>query len=129
MAKKKRSGPDLAARFAKLGEAVESAAEKALFEMGVLVKDEAARLAPVASGKLKSGYAVKMRHRGKTPVAVVGTLVKHATYVEFAKDINGHPYGKKLGDTPRVLYKALDEKTPELVEKIADAVARGLEGA
>ena len=129
MAKKKRSGPDLAARFAKLGEAVESAAEKALFEMGVLVKDEAARLAPVASGKLKSGYAVKMRHRGKTPVAVVGTLVKHATYIEFAKDINGHRYGKKLGDTPRVLYKALDEKAPELVEKIADAVARGLEGA
>ena len=129
MAKKKRSGSDLAARFAKLGQAVESAAEKALFEMGVLVKDEAARIAPVAKGELKSGYAVKMRHRGETPVAVVGTLVKHATYVEFAKDINGHPYGKKLGDTPRVLYKALDEKTPELIEKIADAVARGLEGA
>ena len=129
MAKKKRSGPDLAARFAKLGEAIESEAEKELFEMGVLVKDEAASIAPVDEGELKSGYAVKMRRRGKTPVAVVGTLVKHATYIEFAKDINGHPYGKKLGDTPRVLYKALDEKTPELVEKIADAVARGLEGA
>lgn len=126
---KKRSGPDLAARFAKLGEAVESEAEKALFEMGVMVKDEAASLAPVAKGTLKAGYSVRMRHRGKTPVAVVGTLVKHATYVEFAKDINGHPYGKNLGDTPRVLYKALDEKTPELLEKIAEAVARGLEGA
>ena len=124
--KKKRSGPDLAARFVKIGEAIETEAEKALFESGVKVRDAAARNAPVKSGELKSGYAVRMRHRGKTPVAVVGTLVKHATYVEFAKDISGHEYGKNLGDTPRVLYKALDDNRGEILEMIAAAVAKGL---
>ena len=39
MARKKRSGPDLAARFAKIGDAVETEAEKALFEIGVKVKE------------------------------------------------------------------------------------------
>jgi len=126
MARKKKSGPDLAARFAKIGDAIETEAEKALFEIGVKVKEAAARNAPVKSGKLKSGYAVRMRHRGTTPVAVVGTLVKHATYVEFAKDINGHAYGKNLGDTPRVLYKALDDNRGEILEMIAAAVGKGL---
>ena len=126
MARKKKSGPDLAARFAKIGDAIETEAEKALFEIGLKVKEAAARNAPVKSGQLKSGYAVRMRHRGTTPVAVVGTLVKHATYVEFAKDISGHEYGKNLGDTPRVLYKALDDNRDDIVQMIAAAVAKGL---
>ena len=126
MAKKKRSGPDLAARFAKLGEAVESAAEKALFEIAVKVKDHAASLAPKKTGKLAAGYAVRMRHRGNTPVAVVGTLVPYATYVEFAKDVRGKPYGKNLPDPARVLYKALDEDASDITEQIAAAIGRGL---
>ena len=81
MAKKKKSGPDLAARFAKLGETITTEAERALFEIGVKVKDHAARIAPKKTGKLAAGYAVRMRYRGKKPVAVVGTLVPYATYV------------------------------------------------
>lgn len=48
---KKKSGPDLATRFAKIGEAIETEAEKALFEIGVKVKEAAARNAPVKSGE------------------------------------------------------------------------------
>ena len=132
MAKKKKSGPDLAARFAKISEAVTTEAEKALFEIGVKVKDHAARIAPKKTGKLAAGYAVRMRYRGKKPVAVVGTLVPYATYVEFAKDIGGKRYGKKLRSPARVLYKALDDNVDELERLIASAVAKvlnGVEGA
>lgn len=123
---KKRSGPGLAARFAKIGEAVETEAEKALFDIGVKVKDAAARNAPKKTGKLAAGYAVRMRHRGTKPVAVVGTLVPYATYVEFAKDIGGHVYGKNLPEPARVLYKALDDNTKEIEQMVADAIGRGL---
>lgn len=123
---KKRSGPDLAARFAKIGEAIETEAEKALFDIGVKVKDAAARNAPKKTGKLAAGYAVRMRHRGTKPVAVVGTLVPYATYVEFAKDIGGKPYGKNLPEPARVLYKALDDNTKEIEQMVADAIGRGL---
>ncbi len=123
---KKKSGPDLAARFAKLSEAIETEAEKALFDIGVKVKDAAARNAPKKTGKLASGYAVRMRHRGTKPVAVVGTLVPYATYVEFAKDIGGHEYGKNLPAPARVLYKALDDNTNEIERMVADAIGRGL---
>ena len=123
-----RSGPDLAARFAKLSEEITTEAEKALFEIGTIVRNDAAALAPVKSGKLKSGYAVRMRHRGNNPVAVVGTLVPYATYVEFAKEISGHPYGEKLTDPARVLYKALDNNRDKVEQMIADAINKGLEG-
>ena len=125
---KVRSGPDLAARFAKLSEEITTEAEKALFEIGTMIKNDAAALAPVKSGKLKAGYAVRMRHRGNNPVAIVGTLVPYATYVEFAKEINGHPYGKKLRDPARVLYEALDENRDKVEQMIADAIAKGLGG-
>lgn len=128
MAKKKKSGPDLAARFAKISEEVTTEAEKALFEIGVKVKDAAARNAPVKTGKLKAGYAVRMRYRGKNPVAVVGTLVPYATYIEFAKDIGGHRYGKNLPEPARVLYKALDDNVAEINQMVADAIGRGLGG-
>lgn len=123
---KKRSGPDLAARFAKIGEAIETEAEKELFEIGVKVKDAAARNAPKKTGKLAAGYAIRMRHRGTKPVAVVGTLVPYATYVEFAKDIGGNPYGKNLPEPARVLYKALDDNVKEIEQMVADAIGRGL---
>ena len=126
MAKKKKSGPDLAARFAKISEAVTTEAEKALFEIGVKVKDHAARIAPKKTGRLAAGYAVRMRYRGKKPVAVVGTLVPYATYVEFAKDIGGKPYGKDLREPARVLYAALDDNYNEITQMVADAVGRGL---
>lgn len=124
MAKKSRN--DLAARFAKLSEAVETEAEKALFEIAVKVKDHAVRIAPKKTGKLAAGYAVRMRHRDKTPVAVVGTLVPYATYIEFAKDVRGKPFGKNLPEPARVLYKALDENVNDITEQIAAAIGRGL---
>ena len=126
MAKKKKSGPDLAARFAKLGESITTEAEKALFEIGVKVKDHAARIAPKKTGRLAAGYAVRMRYRGKKPVAVVGTLVPYATYVEFAKDIGGKPYGKDLREPARVLYAALDDNYNEITQMVADAIGKGL---
>ena len=126
MAKKKKSGPDLAARFAKLGESITTEAEKALFEIGVKVKDHAARIAPKKTGRLAAGYAVRMRYRGKKPVAVVGTLVPYATYVEFAKDIGGKPYGKDLREPARVLYAALDDNYSEITQMVADAIGKGL---
>ena len=128
MAKKKKSGPDLAARFAKISEAITTEPEKALFEIGVKVKDAAARNAPKKTGKLAAGYAVRMRYRGKNPVAVVGTLVPYATYVEFAKDIGGHRFGKDLQEPARVLYKALDDNVEEINQMVADAIGRGLGG-
>lgn len=124
--KKRKSGPDLAARFAKISEAIETETEKALFAIGVKIKDAAARSAPRKSGKLAAGYAVRMRYRNKTPIAVVGTLVPYATYVEFAKDIGGHEYGKNLPEPARVLYKALDDNVNEITQMIADAIGRGL---
>ena len=126
MAKKKKSGADLAARFAKMSEAITTEAEKALFDIGVKVKDRAARIAPKKTGKLAAGYAVRIRYRGKKPVAVVGTIVPYATYVEFAKDIGGKPYGKDLREPARVLYAALDDNYNEITQMIADAVGRGL---
>ena len=126
MAKKKKSGADLAARFAKMSEAITTEAEKALFDIGVKVKDHAARIAPKKTGRLAAGYAVRMRYRGKKPVAVVGTLVPYATYVEFAKDIGGKPYGKNLREPGRVLYAALDDNYNEITQMVADAVGRGL---
>ena len=69
MARKKRSGPDLAARFAKISEEITTESEKALFAIGTKVKEAAQRLAPVKTGKLASGYAVRMRYRGTQPVA------------------------------------------------------------
>ena len=132
MARKKRSGADLAARFAKISEEITTESEKALFDIGGKVKQAAQQLAPVHSGKLAAGYAVRMRHRGTQPVAVVGTLVPYATYVEFAKDIGGKRYGKKLRPPARVLYKALDDNVDELERLIASAVAKvltGVEGA
>ena len=132
MARKKRSGADLAARFAKISEEITTESEKALFDIGGKVKQAAQQLAPVHSGKLAAGYAVRMRHRGTQPVAVVGTLVPYATYVEFAKDIGGKRYGKKLRSPARVLYKALDDNVDELERLIASAVAKvlnGVEGA
>ena len=126
MAKKKKSGPDLAARFAKISEAITTEAEKALFEIGVKVKDHAARIAPKKTGRLAAGYAVRMRYRGKKPVAVVGTLVPYATYVEFAKDIGGKPYGKDLREPARVLYAALDDNYNEITQMVADAIGKGL---
>ena len=123
---KKKSGPDLAARFAKLSEAIETEAEKALFDIGVKVKDAASKNAPRKSGKLASGFAVRMRHRGTTPTAVVGTLVPYATFVEFAKDINGHAYGKNLRNPARVLYKAIDDNVDEIEKMVAAAIGRGL---
>lgn len=126
MSKKKKSGPDLAARFAKIGEAVETEAENALFDIGVKIKDAAARIAPAKTGKLKAGYAVRMRHRGTKPVAVIGTLVPYATYVEFAEDISGHAYGKKLRKPGRVLYAVLDRYGPEIEKMVAAAIGRGL---
>ena len=128
MARKKRSGPDLAARFAKISEEITTEAEKALFEIGVKVRDEARRLAPVKTGKLASGYAVRMRYRGTQPVAVIGTLVPYATYVEFAQDIGGKRYGKNLRDPARVLYKALDENAAEINRMVAEAIAKALNG-
>ena len=132
MARKKRSGADLAARFAKISEEITTESEKALFDIGSKVKQAAQQLAPVHSGKLSAGYAVRMRHRGTQPVAVVGTLVPYATYVEFAKDIGGKRYGKKLRPPARVLYKALDDNVDELERLIASAVSKvlnGVEGA
>lgn len=123
--RKKRSGPDLAARFEKIRSSIETETEKELFDIGVIVRDGAAANAHEDSGELKSGYKVKMRHRGQTPVAVVGTSVKHATYFEFAKDVAGHPYLPGV-ETPRALYKSLDDNASDLVRKIADAVGRGL---
>ena len=128
MARKKRSGTDLAARFAKISEEITTESEKALFDIGGKVKQAAQQLAPVHSGKLAAGYAVRMRHRGAQPVAVVGTLVPYATYVEFAKDIGGKRYGKKLRSPARVLYKALDDNVDELERLIASAVAKALNG-
>lgn len=132
MGRKKRSGADLAARFAKISEEITTESEKALFDIGSKVKQAAQQLAPVRSGKLAAGYAVRMRHRGTQPVAVVGTLVPYATYVEFAKDIGGKRYGKELRPPARVLYKALDDNVDELERLIASAVAKvlnGVEGA
>lgn len=123
---KKRSGSDMAARFAKLSESVETEAEKALFAIATDVRDAAVRLAPTKSGKLKSSYAVRMRYRGTVPVAVIGTLVEYATFVEFAKTVKGKPYGKKLAEPARVVYRALDENYAEIEQKIADAIGRGL---
>jgi len=125
---KKRSGPDLAARFAKISDDITTESEKALFEIGMKVRDAAARLAPVKSGKLAGGYAVRMRHRGTQPVAVVGSLVKYATYVEFAKDISGHRYGRELRDPARVLYKALDDNYQEINQMVLEAVQKALNG-
>ena len=125
---KKKSGPDLAARFAKLSEDVKTEAEKALFEIGIKVRDAARRLAPVKTDKLRSSYAVRMRYRGQNPAAVIGSLVPYAVYVEFAKDINGHAYGKNLREPARVLYRSLDENEDAIVQMISDAVGRGLGG-
>lgn len=123
---KKKSGPDLAARFAKIGDAIVTEGEKKIVEIGGKVRDAAARNADRgASGKLAAGYAVKLRHRGVIPVAVVGTLVPYATYFEFAKEINGHAYAPET-PTPRALYKALDDNVKEIEQMIADAVGRGL---
>ena len=69
-----------------------------------------------------------MRHRGAQPVAVVGTLVPYATYVEFAKDIGGKRYGKNLREPARVLYKALDENVDEINQMVAEAIAKALNG-
>ena len=126
MARKKRSGADLAARFAKISEEITTESEKALFDIGSKVKQAAQQLAPVKSGKLAAGYAVRMRHRGAQPVAVVGTLVPYATYVEFAKDIGGKPYGKDLREPARVLYAALDDNYNEITQMVADAIGKGL---
>ena len=126
MGRKKRSGADLAARFAKISEEITTESEKALFDIGGKVKQAAQQLAPVHSGKLAAGYAVRMRHRGAQPVAVVGTLVPYATYVEFAKDIGGKPYGKDLREPARVLYAALDDNYNEITQMVADAIGKGL---
>lgn len=124
--KKKKSGKDLAARFAAIGDAIETDGEKELFQIAVLVKDAASANAHKGkTGQLKAGYAVRMRHRGNVPVAVVGTLVPYATYFEFAKDIGGSPYLPDV-ETPRALYKALDDNTTDIVERIAAAIGRGL---
>ena len=125
---KKRSGKDLAARFASISEEITTEAEKALLEIGTKVKEAAAQLAPEKTGKLASGYAVRMRYRGTQPVAVVGTLVPYATYVEFAKDIGGKQYGKKLRDPARVLYKALDDNVAEINQMVAAAIQKALNG-
>lgn len=132
MARKKKSGPDMAARFAKISEEVTTAAEKALFEIGVKVRNAATKLAPVKTGKLRGSYAVRMRYRGTKPVAVIGSLVPYATYVEFAKDIGGHRYGKALRDPGRILYKALDDNVEDIQKMVSEAIARaigGIEGA
>lgn len=127
---KKKSGTDFAARFAKLSESITTEAEKALFEIGVMVKDDAQALAPVGkTGDLKAGYAVRMRYRGTQPAAVVGTLVPYAHYVEFAKTIKGKPYGKELRKPGRVIYAALDANRDKITKMIADAVAKGLNAA
>lgn len=128
MARKRKSGPDLAARFAKLSESITTEAEKALLEIGMVVRDAAAGNAPVASGTLAGSYAVRMRYRGTQPRAVVGTLAKHATYVEFAKQVHGHKYGKNLPEPARVLYKALDDNVGQINKMVADAVSRGIGG-
>ena len=47
MARKKRSGADLAARFAKISEEITTESEKALFDIGGKVKQAAQHLAPV----------------------------------------------------------------------------------
>ena len=78
--------------------------------------------------KLRSSYAVRMRYRGQNPAAVIGSLVPYAVYVEFAKDIKGHAYGKNLREPARVLYRSLDENEDAIVQMISDAVGRGLGG-
>lgn len=129
---KKRSGPDLAARFAKCSEVVETAAEKALYEIALKVRDAASKIVSSSqekrsgAGNLAGSYAVRMRYRGTMPVAVVGTLVKYATYYEFAKSIHGHRYGKELRPPGRALYAALDENKADIEQMIADAVGKGL---
>ena len=123
---KKRSGPDLAARFAKISEEITTEAEKALFEIGIKVRDAAARNASKKTGKLAAGYAVRMRYRGTSPVAVVGTLVPYATYFEFAKEIDGHAYGKGLRDPGRALYAALDDNVKDIEKMVADAIGKVL---
>ena len=125
MSKKRKSGADLAARFAKIGEAVETEAEKALFEIGVKVKDAANANSPQGK-RLKGSWAVRLRYAGTRPVVRVGTLVKEAVFVEHAKKIDGHAYGKNLRQPGRVVYKALDDNTNEIERMVADAIGRGL---
>ena len=86
MAKKQ---PDLAARFARISEVVETEAEKALFDIGVKLKEAAVGLAPVKSGKLKSSYGVRMRYKGRNPVVQVGTVVNYGKYIDRANEIDG----------------------------------------
>ena len=125
--RKKRSGPDIAARFAFEADVIANEAERAIFDCGVLVKSGAQKLAPVHTGRLKQSYSVKLRRRGNNPSSVVGTVVPYATYVEFARVINGYPYGKNLREPARVLYRALDNNEEEIVRRIDAAVGRALE--
>ena len=124
---KKKSGEDLAARWAKIHDEVVTAATQALFDAGVLVRDTASKLAPKDTGKLAGSYGVKLRHKGADPVAVIGTSVKYATYVEFARDIKGHAYGKNLPEPARALFKALDQNEDKILALITEGVDKGLD--
>jgi hypothetical protein len=137
---KYRSGPDLAARWARINEEVVTAATQSLFDAGVLVRDDAEKLTTVEPmtksgrprkghkpGQLKHSYGVKLRHRENDPVVVIGTPVKSATYYMFAKDINGNEYGKDLDPPARALYKALDQNVDNILQLIAGGVAKGLD--
>lgn len=125
---KKKSGADLAARFAKLSESITTEAEKALFDIAVIVRDDAKRRAPVKTGTLRDSIAIRMRYAGTEPRAVIGTVVPYATFVEFAKTRNGKPWGTKLPEPARVLYAAMDANQKIVNEMIAAAVARGIKG-
>ena len=127
---KKRSGPDLATRFAKIGEVIETAAEWELIKIGTKVRDEASKNAssnPKSSGDLGNSYGVRLRHRGTTPVAVIGTTSPYGTIYEFAKDVSGHAYGKNTKHEPgRALYAAMDDNMKDIEKMIADAIGKGL---
>lgn len=126
MAKKKHSGTDLAARFNKLTEEIKTESEKELVSIADIVKNEAKALAPKNTGALSASIATRLKYNDNSPAAVIGTIAPYATYVEFAEDINGHPYMPDV-ETPRFLYKALGKKRAEIRDKIVDAINKGID--
>jgi len=122
---KKKSGADLRARFEKLSEIITTEAEKSLAGIAVIVQQEAKSLAPKHTGTLAESIGIRIRYDGTTPRAVIGTNVKYATYIEFARDIKGHAFMPDV-PTARFLNKAMDNKREAVIEAVKMAIQKGV---
>lgn len=62
---------------------------KDIYRRTKLVENEAKRLVPVDTGRLRSSITSEIRHRGGVVYGRVGTRVKYARYVQYGTGIYG----------------------------------------